>query len=223
MKRARTGSQLLESLDDDLGWRVKEISALRSAIRSANGSNQVAMLRAAIPILYAHWEGYIKFSAATYCGYLSSLNLRFGDIRQSFCGLKALAHVKTLHAITKRVFVASSLLEQLVNIDTEKVEMQLERYVGNVGNLNFDVFEQIAEFLSLDVAGYSGKRMLIDESLLKLRNEIAHGEHLLIDVEGFELLSNEIIGLTRQFKTDIQNAVALKSYLKPSTPVIVES
>lgn len=216
MKKVRTGTQLLKSLDDDLGWRVKEITALRSAIRTASGPNQTAILRAAIPILYAHWEGYIKFAAITYCGYLSSLNLRFAEIKQSFSGLKGLAYVKTLHAITKRVFVASELLGHLNSIDAQVVEMPIERHVSNVGNLNFDVFEQITEFLALDIAGYSAKKILIDESLLKMRNEIAHGEYLLIDAEGFETLSDEILDIIRQFKTDVQNAVALKAYLRTS-------
>ena len=50
--------------------------------------------------------------------------------------------------------------------------------------------------------------------LLKLRNDIAHGEFLLIDVDGFDQLSTEILDLIRQFKTALQNAVVQKSYLR---------
>jgi hypothetical protein len=122
--------------------------------------------------------------------------------------------VKQLHPITKRIFVASELLAALDDVESERLEINLEPYITNVGNLNYEIFEQIAGFLSIDAAGFTSKKQLIDESLLSQRNDIAHGEYLLIDPDGFESLSNEILALMRQFKTDIENGAALKSYLR---------
>jgi hypothetical protein len=216
MKRIRSGNELLGYLDEDLGWRLKEIASLKRAVRSATGQNQDALLRAAVPILYAHWEGYVKQAAIGYSSYISSLGVKFSAVVPSLGGLKALAYVKTMRAISKRVFVSSELLNKLYAIDEDVADIPLERHISRIGNLNYDLFEQISEFLALSVD--SSKRVLIDEKLLKLRNDIAHGEFLLIDVDGFDQLSIEILDLIREFKTALQNAVVLKSYLRTTVP-----
>ena len=144
----------------------------------------------------------------------------FGRRKASLAGLKALTYVKQLHPITKRIFVASELLAALHEVESEPVEINLEPYIANVGNLNYDIFEQIAGFLCIDATRYAVKKQLIDESLLSQRNDIAHGDYLLIDPDGFESLSDEIIVLMRQFKTDIENGAALKSYLRMAAPAL---
>jgi hypothetical protein len=84
-------------------------------------------------------------------------------------------------------------------------------------NLNAEVFENIATSIGIDPAGYEAKYHLLDESLLRRRNEIAHGEYLDIDRDGFDHLLSEVVTLLRQFKTDIQNSAVLGSYLNKST------
>lgn len=214
MKPARTTSQLLERLDSEFSWRFQEITLLRKTIRQASGKSQDALLRAAVPLLYAHWEGFIKAAAIQYSDFICKLGVTYSDVKDSFAGLKALGYVKQLHGINRRIFTASEILSALFGIAADKVNMQLRVHVADIGNLNYDIFEQISKFLSLDSAGYAAKKQLIDESLLKQRNEIAHGEYLLIDADRFEDLSNEIISLMRMFKTDIQNAAVSKSYLR---------
>ena len=59
--------------------------------------------------------------------------------------------------------------------------MPARRHISSIGNLNYELFEQITEFLALN--SDSSKRVVIDEKLLKLRNDIAHGEYLLINVQ----------------------------------------
>ena len=178
---------------------------------------QSALLRASVTVLYAHWEGYVKKAAIQYAAYISSLGITFGEARQSLAGLRALSYVKQLHAINKRIFAASELLSALHGVNDDKVTLPLDTYIVNVGNLNYDIFEQIVRFLSIDPHNYAAKKALIDESLLAQRNGIAHGDYLLIDANGFEALSNEILTMMRQFKTDIQNAVILKTYLRTAT------
>ena len=215
MRPARTASQLLEQLDNEFAWRLTEIASLRKAIRNAGGPTQVALLRASVTLLYAHWEGYVKTAAIRYGAYISSLRINFSEAQRSFSGLKALSYVKQLHSLKKQIFVSSELLSALHSVDDDRLSLNLDAHIANVGNLDYDLFEQIAQFLCIDAKSYSAKKTLIDESLLKKRNEIARGDYLLIDMDGFEVLSDEILEIMRQFKTDIQNAVALKAYLRP--------
>ena len=121
MKPPRTANQLLEHLDQDFAWRLQEIASIRKAIRNASGRNQATLLRAAVPLLYAHWEGFVKTAAFRYAAYISGLGITFREARKSFSGLKALSYVKQLHPINKRIFVASQLLAALHSVENEKV------------------------------------------------------------------------------------------------------
>lgn len=68
----------------------------------------------------------------------------------------------------------------------------------------------------LRVTGYSTRFTLIDKTLLESRNGIAHGEHLVINAARFDSLVLEILEVLRWFKTDIENAVVQKSFLRSS-------
>jgi hypothetical protein len=214
MKPCRTASQLLERLDAEFVWRLQEIASLRKAIDRAAGINQNALLRASLPILYAHWEGYVKSAAIEYGSYISTLGIKFSEVKQSFSGLRALAYANQLHSISRRIFTATELLLAFRELDNEKAILNLAPHLWNVGNLNYDLFEQILQFFSLDTSIYSSKKQLIDDVLLRHRNEIAHGSFIQFDSGRFDTLSDEILELMRQFKTDIQNSAASRAYIR---------
>ena len=130
--KVRTASQLIERLDDELAWRLHEIASLRDAIRRSSPPAQTALIRSAVALLYAHWEGFVKAAAVHYGSYISSTGITFSEAHLSFSGLKALGHVKQLHAINKRVFVASELLSELQGIETEKVTLPLHGYISQL-------------------------------------------------------------------------------------------
>ncbi len=214
MKVARTASELLAHLDDELAWRIQEITTVQKAVKSANGGSETALLRAGVPLLYAHWEGGVKAMAIRYVEFISKQGHTYADIKQCFSGLKALGQVKQMHSITKRVFAASNLLNEIYDISNQRASIPLRSYVSNVGNLNFDMFEQVAGFLDIDAGRYVARKNIIDESLLKQRNEIAHGEFLTVDAAAFDSMSREVLTLLRQFKDDVQNALVQKTYLR---------
>ena len=57
--KIRTLTQLQDALDGEMGWRIKEISALKIAAKVA-GVDRTAFVRAGIAMVYAHWEGFKK-------------------------------------------------------------------------------------------------------------------------------------------------------------------
>jgi hypothetical protein len=215
MKRIRTPAHLQAELDDEFSWRVQELHNMKEAVAQRRDLIQSTLLRAAIPILYAHWEGFIKNGASIYAIYLSNQGLRFSEVLHCFSGLRALGRVREIEGIRRRIFTPSALLQQIYQIPDEAVFLPLQEYISNVGNLNFGMFEQVVQFLGLNTAPYSTREKFIDQSLLEARNTIAHGERASIDRAGFEDLLAEVIGLMRHFKNDIENAVATKSYMRP--------
>lgn len=87
---------------------------------------------------------------------------------------------------------------------------------GQKSNLSSEVLREIAYILGLDYKEYETKAKLIDETLLKNRNEVAHGKYLLIDVEQFVELHKTIIDLLDLFSNQISNAASTQAYKRTS-------
>lgn len=215
MKPIRTQTHLHARLDDEYAWRRKEMTDFKKVISRSNAVEKNALLRAATPLLYAHWEGFMKGAAIAYGSYLSNIGLKYEDILDSFQGLEAISQVKQLAELRKRIFASSEIVSILRAIPTKAVKLPLTDFIGNVGNLNFELFVEVAKFVGIGADGFETKRALIDISLLKNRNDVAHGEYVQINEAEFSDLSNEVFSIMEHFKTAIQNAVAQKEYLRP--------
>ncbi|MCK5523482.1 MAG: hypothetical protein KAI83_10150 [Thiomargarita sp.] len=60
MKKLRTISDIQNHLDNELRWRIQEIANLKKVIPLVDSIQTRSLLRAGIPILYAHWEGFVN-------------------------------------------------------------------------------------------------------------------------------------------------------------------
>jgi hypothetical protein len=64
---------------------------------------------------------------------------------------------------------------------------------------------------------YALKFALIDGSLLKNRNDIAHGDEVEVDDPTYTQLHGLVVELLNLTTTAIENAAAQKTYLRPVT------
>ena len=78
---------LLKKLDDEFSWRRKELSLLKSKIPTIKNSLQSAMLRSALPLLYAHWEGFVKLTMSYYLEHVSRKYLKHSELQVKFIAL----------------------------------------------------------------------------------------------------------------------------------------
>jgi hypothetical protein len=84
--------------------------------------------------------------------------------------------------------------------------------VETKSNLSSEVLKEIVYTLGLDYKEYEIKAKLIDDTLLKNRNEVAHGKFVLVDTEEFINLHTTIVELIDLFANQISNAVSAKAY-----------
>jgi len=193
MSKLRTISDIQNYLENELGWRTQEIDNLKKIIPNVNSIQARSLLRAGIPILYAHWEGFVNE--------LKSCFIIFGLKKE----IEQLTDTK---ASIKNIRITDFLLKELNN----KAKLFYKGIINTQSNLNSALFEEIITSIGIDATPYKLKYKLIDESLLKRRNQIAHGEYLDIDIQGYRNLSDEVIALIRHYKTDIENSIILESY-----------
>lgn len=211
--KIRAPVHLQSILDDELGWRFGELSNFKEAISSSESVRLKTLLRASVPIAYAHWEGFVKRCSSSYANYLSNQGLRYSELRPCFMGVGVLSLVETLGGIKRKIASASNVLSEIHSFREKPVSINLWPVIEEVGNLNFATFSEIASFLNLDLSFYEARKNFIDETLISKRNRIAHGEWIEIDRDSVYSIFSETNILMRSYKTDIENAITAKSYL----------
>jgi hypothetical protein len=212
--KIRSAGQLLDHLDDDMAWRLKEIHELRSAVHGAKGKNVDAHIRAGISMLYAHWEGFIKGAANAYVGYLSTRADRMRDLKPCFVALGVRAKLSSTQESGKAAIAVSTVSFLIDELD-KPIKLPASDAISAQSNLSSTVFTNIVGWIGIDPTQYETRFTLIDKSLLEARNGIAHGEYLTIDAGRFDGLVTDILEILRWFKTDIENATVQKSFLRP--------
>lgn len=210
--KIRSVSELQDLLDKDLVWRVREISDIKYSVAKADVSRRKFLLRAAVALSYAHWEGFIKNSTHWYLVHINSQRLKYSQVRAEFAvfGLKSELHTLVNSRKHKQ---NTEILTKILSIGNQRVYMSLSNAVDTESNLNSVVFENIAISVAIDTSEYQTKYNFIDESLLKKRNSVAHGEDPGIDQQALEDTLQIVEEMIRKYKGDILDAAENKRYL----------
>lgn len=213
MADIRTLTELQDSLDVEMSWRVKEIGAFRVASR-VGGPERRFFIRAGIALVYAHWEGFIKNASENYLNFVHNQGHTYLELKSCFAifGLKGKLHTLS----TSRKSAPNIEAFEFIFSEMEKrARMNMSSAIDTESNLTSKVFVNIANSLDINIKGYETKFNLIDESLVSRRNKVAHGEYLDLGGGDFSDLVDEILYLMRGYKTDLENAASLKSYKRP--------
>lgn len=211
MSKIRSLTDLQDRLDKGLSWRIKEVAYIKSNAKSAKSYAQAAYLRAGVPLIYAHWEGFVKEASESYLSYVANQRLRYGELASCFVVFGAKKHVANL-VDSRRSAVNIEAVEFIRASEGIQSDLILSNAVNTESNLSSTVFGNIAMSLGVPVDRYTTFANLIDKSLLDRRNKIAHGEYLDIDSQAFESLADEVLDLLRMYKTDIENLASTKAY-----------
>lgn len=211
--KIRTETQLCDAIDQDFIWRKKELTHLKFLLDSAKGrgDREATVLRGGVTLLYAHWEGFVKFAALAYLEYVASQRLRFDELAPAFLALAArpiLSAATGAKRIRAHLDVAKFFRAGL----SEKSTIPYKDGVTTKANLSSDVLAEITDTLGLDFTPFRTKANLIDETLLRTRNTVAHGEYLLLTIERYEQLAQEVLAMMENFRTQVQNAAALRQF-----------
>ncbi|MBO9473269.1 hypothetical protein J7413_06930 [Shimia sp. R10_1] len=200
------------ALDHDMAWRIKEIAVFKGGA-GENGSKRKPFIRAGVALLYAHWEGFVKKSSEIYLEYVESRSLKYKELKTCFVVFGMKGKLDTLVESRKSSANVEAMDFVFSHLD-ETAKLPIHAAINTGSNLTSKVFSNIATSLDIDTAFYETKYNLIDSSLVARRNKIAHGEFLDIEGREFNALVEEITGLMRQYKTDIENAASQTLYMR---------
>ena len=221
MSKIRTPNDLSDRLSEDLAWRKIELSAIKGLIerRDFELRKNKVLTRSGIAILYAHWEGYIKYAATAYLEFVSmQRNLKYCDLTDNFIAIAMKSRLDEA-ASTKQATIHNEVIKFLVESMEERIKIPKEGVITTASNLSSDVLRQILALLGIDYQPYEMKQVLIDEKLLAKRNQIAHGEFLDVDIDSYRELHKEIIDMMDLFRDQIENHAVQKLYLRSNASI----
>ena len=212
-KSVLTFDQLTDKIIADFSWRRKELTLLKNKIPESKNSLQNAMIRATMPLLYAHWEGFVKISLSYYLEFVANKGLKHKELKNQFVALslqKKLGNLKenSIESKTQIIDFIFDRVDKQSNIPTKNI-------INTKSNLKYDVLEEILFIMDLKDAHFESQRDLVND-LVDERNHIAHGEHKLVDYPTFIEFFDDIIALMEHLKKQIENSAILESFKKPA-------
>lgn len=212
MSKPYTEANFSAQITEDRNWRIKEISDLKLAINRGDASLQRVLLRALIAICYAHWEGYVRFSAKKYLEHIALRRFTYQALNRQFFRNYFLPRLAALSTSKTSVMERCSLVDEILNASDRRFSQVNEDLINTKANLNFDVFNDICLVCGIPVESFIDKSTFINIVLLKRRNAIAHGEDTMVEIEDLDTIAQDTIGLMRSFGDALENHVVLQSY-----------
>ena len=211
--KVRSLIELTQLLDDELAWRKRELTTLKVWLGKPRRQHETAIfLRAAICLLYAHWEGFVKAAAAGYISYVATRGLKYQDLAPNFVALGLWSDISEA-GLSKSPTLRIALTTKLITGLAERANVNWDPMIYIGSNLNFKTLNGILCAMGVDNKEYLLKKPIIDQRLLANRNAIAHGDRRPeIEPDDYAGLNDDIVQLVERFRTDIENAAAMKSF-----------
>jgi hypothetical protein len=209
----RTAYQLSEALTKSLAWRKHELSNLRLLHATLNRDHQRAALRrASLPIVYAHWEGFVKTAATHYLEFVSRQGLKCREVQTNMLALACRGTIREA-AVSDRPHIHTQLIDFLVLNEEDPLRLPFKDVINTRSNLNSEVLQDILWVIGIAYGPtYRTKELLIDGSLLSIRNDIAHGRGREVDEVTYHQLHDLVLELIDAFHTDVENAAYTGGY-----------
>ena len=207
----RSLTALSALLDEELTWRKRELTTLKFLIEQARRHERTLLLRAAQCVLYAHWEGFIKAASIGYVSFVASRGLRYSDLSPNFVALGLRGEIVQAGQSDKPT-AHTTLTRRLISDLSESADIDWEHSVNTRSNLNTDILNEIYCLLGLDSRSYLLKKQLLDQKLVGVRNLVAHGVKVDIELDDYVALYDEVMQLLQMFRTDVENAAITEAF-----------
>lgn len=218
--KLRTQSDLADAMSTEFAWRKKELAGLKAmVIATQSPSSRDMRIRAAVTLLYAHWEGFIKNIGTLYVEFVANQRLKHNELSTSFLAVVIHSMVQEV-GLSNKIKPCMELADFFRSEGEARSSLAWRSAVQTKSNLSSVVLKEIVISLGLDYSRFETKEKLLDEQLLNNRNNIAHGKDRVIREEEYIDLHGNILGMMQDFYNQIENATLTSAFrVLPATPV----
>lgn len=212
MSHIRTLLELQDAMSQEFAWRKKELHSLRMlVIANEKHYTRDLHIRSAVTLLYAHWEGFIKQISRYYLEFVGRRRLKNDELSPNFLAM-ALASMVRKAASSDRIQPCLDIVQFFNSDMSSRSRLEWEYGVNTKGNLRSDVFREVVATLGLDYSRFATKEKLIDEKLVHVRNNVAHGRFIALGFQEYLDLHGEMIGVMQDFYNQVDNSANAGSY-----------
>ncbi|MCE2515342.1 MAG: hypothetical protein J4F37_10090 [Acidobacteria bacterium] len=211
----RTPDDLAEALARSLAWRKRELSSVGHEIERARRHVQPILLRSAICLLYAHWEGFVRTASTAYVELVARRRLRVGELSRGLLALSLRAELSAAvasHRIAEHRAVVDAVLDE-----DRRTSIRWKDAITPRSNLTYEALEEILQVLDFDRSRYATRRALINEKLVHRRNAVAHGEQLDLGRADYRDLQSSVLEMIEWFRDEIETSAVSQAYRKART------
>ena len=202
-----------EQIAGNLEQRRLELTRVRRvALAYVRTPLEAPVVRMAIPIIYAEWEGYVKEVCQLYLEHVEASVGSCSELAAAMLGYLWTPVLRPLRGglnLDRKKAVAETALHALTGpvgfSDTEKG-------IDTKSNLNFAVLETIAGSLCLDITPLLHWKTHLN-ALVYLRNNIAHGARpQVLKYPDFDQRASETLALMEGFERVIISGVRDRAF-----------
>lgn len=199
--------RVIGEIGTDNEWRDKDFAIFKI---NSKGVDKILWYRMCIPMVYAHWEGFVVSSLKILITYLNSLQLLPCHINTNLIVVCLADSYKSLsgkQSFEQKITFTNKFQDSLSN------EIKFQTEINTKSNLNSKVLEEICFMYGFDFEKFKNITRDIN-ALVNVRNRIVHGENSIVLSE--ENLFNYISTVQKAmdlFLNEIAVLIEEKSYL----------
>lgn len=210
--------KIIEEIEIANNWRLNEflyiqnIYAKLSLDKDRSSELQKYVLKSAIPMIYAHWEGFVVSSLKIVFEVLNKENLTCKNIHNI---LLTCSYEQKLKSLTESAHFEKYQKHLAIIIEMFEKQVTFSNKIDTKSNLNFEVLVEICKKLRFDSSIFEEYKHELNQ-LIHVRNSLAHGENSytfskLQEIEKyFTLFSN----VSSKFLFEIELFFNEKKYLQ---------
>lgn len=227
-----TSEEFLTQIELDRAWREEEIRTMNNILTELKDDNDKNKLRRAIIcLLYAHIEGFVKFSFGLYIESINGLKLKCQDVKPI---LIAAVYHKDFSKLTdpdaksklftkkaqedkyiRRICLQEEFFERINDVFNSEIKID-DGYINTENNVGREVLEKLLYQVGLSHKSLDNTIGPLSR-LLNKRNDIAHGtDKSSIKAEHYDEYFKCALGIMKELTSTLFLAYSKKDYLKQS-------
>ncbi len=197
---------LVDEIQEDNNWRDGELAVFK---KNPQNVDKLLWSRMCLPMIYAHWEGYVVSSLKLLISHLNELELSPNEVPTKLVVLGLGSKYNSLSG-------KQSFDQKIEFTDSFKKLFQkalkFKKTIDTKSNLNSKVLKELCTMFGFDFTVFSSVTADID-LIVTFRNKIAHGENSILPVSGS--IDNYVLSITKAtdlLLVEIDNFVSNKNY-----------
>lgn len=205
----------VKQIEDDLDWREKELAIMRRYLyqTTVGDLRDKTLLRTNLAMIYAHYEGFCKFSITLYVDAINKRKLKRDQLKWPIAVHSMKKFFLSLKSESRRdVFFSRFLAE----FDSQLDDVGQFENIAETSNLWPDLLEEWLTRLNLPNTNVHAQHNYL-HNLVSARNKIAHGRELYVqDRATLDIYADAARLAMHEVAIEIADALQKKSYQRTS-------